>query len=287
MSARDEMAKGLHSSQGFDEGWRDWKDGGSASEEEGRRKEREVYQRFLRGEDISDDEDEVEEPTASDEDEKDSVGDEQEGEEEEEEEGSAEALKLFTDLLQNTGGRDDASISSSPMNSNHQSGEMVLAHLMHGGTGASPGPLTRRRWNALVRNEDHGRRPSYNQGELEEDEDDGFFEAPVARRRILDPYGSWRDPAAEVERPHHGAHNLCVICTTETRDIICWPCRYVVSRNLSISSQYFHFVYVSICSSCHFSSGLCRCLAMCDNCREVLGSKSARSMHRCPCCRQT
>ena len=193
---------------------------------------REVYQRFLRGEDISDDEGEVEEPTASDEDEKDSVGDEQEGEDEAEEEGSAEAPKLFTDLFQNTGGRDDVSISSSPMNSNHQSGEMVLAHLMHGATGASPGPLTRRRWNALVRNEDHGRRPSYNQGELEEDEDDGFFEAPVARWRILDPYGSWRDPAAEVERPHHGAHNLCVICTTETRDIICWPCRYVVSRNL-------------------------------------------------------
>jgi len=174
----------------------------------------------LRGEDISDDEDEGEEPTASDEDEKDSVGDKQEGEEEEEEEGSDEALKLFTDLLQNTGGRDDVSISS-PMNSNHQSGEMVLAHLMYGGTGASPGHLTRRRWNALVRNEDHGRRPSYNQGELEEDEDDGFFEAPVARWRILDPYGSWRDPAAEVERPHHGAHNFCVICTTETRDILC------------------------------------------------------------------
>ena len=40
MSVRDEMAKGLHSSQGFDEGWRDGKGGDSASEEEGRRKER-------------------------------------------------------------------------------------------------------------------------------------------------------------------------------------------------------------------------------------------------------
>jgi hypothetical protein len=160
---------------------------------------------------------------------------------------------LFTDLLRNTGGHYDASISSSPMNSKHQSGEMVLAHLLHGSTGALPGPLTRRRWNALIRNEDHlGRRSrSYNQDEFEEDEEDEFFEARVARRTIFD---SGRDPDAEMEKRHHGAHNLCVICTTEGRDIICWPCR---------------------------------CLAMCDNCREVLGSKSAPSMHRCPCCRQT
>jgi len=167
---RDELAKGLNLSPGFDERLTVGRDGDGVLEEE-----RELYQRFLRGEDISDDEDEVEEPTSSDEDEEDSVGDEQEGDDEEE--GSVEAIKLFTDLLRDTGGHYDASISSSPMNSKHQSGEMVLAHLLHGSTGALPGPLTRRRWNALIRNEDHlGRRSrSYNQDEFEEDEEDEFF----------------------------------------------------------------------------------------------------------------
>jgi hypothetical protein len=46
----------------------------------------------------------------------------------------------------------------------------------------------------------------------------------------------------------------CVICTNGQRDIICWPCR---------------------------------CLAMCDNCREALASRSAPTTHRCPCCRRT
>ena len=70
-------------------------------------KEREVYQRFLSGEDISDDEEEVKEPTSSDEDEEDSVEEEQdeegqqeqedeEGQEEQEEEGQGVAGTGFT-----------------------------------------------------------------------------------------------------------------------------------------------------------------------------------------------
>ncbi|KAL0946399.1 hypothetical protein HGRIS_012625 [Hohenbuehelia grisea] len=46
----------------------------------------------------------------------------------------------------------------------------------------------------------------------------------------------------------------CVVCTVEAREIICWPCR---------------------------------CLALCDECRESLASRSAASKHRCPCCRRT
>ncbi|KAI0076423.1 hypothetical protein K474DRAFT_1597913 [Panus rudis PR-1116 ss-1] len=46
----------------------------------------------------------------------------------------------------------------------------------------------------------------------------------------------------------------CVVCTVEPRDIICWPCR---------------------------------CLALCDDCRENLASRSAASKHICPCCRQS
>jgi hypothetical protein len=45
----------------------------------------------------------------------------------------------------------------------------------------------------------------------------------------------------------------CVICTVEPRDIICWPCR---------------------------------CLAICDGCRENLASRASTSKHTCPCCRR-
>ncbi|KAJ3835788.1 hypothetical protein F5878DRAFT_627003 [Lentinula raphanica] len=45
----------------------------------------------------------------------------------------------------------------------------------------------------------------------------------------------------------------CVVCTVEPRVIICWPCR---------------------------------CLAMCDSCRESLAARSSASKHRCPCCRR-
>ncbi|KAI9508464.1 hypothetical protein F5148DRAFT_1196319 [Russula earlei] len=45
----------------------------------------------------------------------------------------------------------------------------------------------------------------------------------------------------------------CVICTAEERQIICWPCR---------------------------------CLALCDDCRQNLASRLPASKHTCPCCRQ-
>ena len=222
---RDEVAKGVHFNSGFDDRLMDGKGDDRVSEEERKRtKDREVYQRFLRGEDISDDEDEVDDPTSSDEDEEDSVDGEQDGEDEEE--GGAEAVRLFTDLLRNSAGQHGSSSSSSSITSSHQHGEMVLAHLMHGNTGASPGPLTRRRWNALVRKDD-SRPQRYDQGELEDDDDDGFLDVPG--RTISDPYGHGMDTDAEKERRRHGANNLCVICTTEGRDIICWPCRYVFS----------------------------------------------------------
>jgi len=45
----------------------------------------------------------------------------------------------------------------------------------------------------------------------------------------------------------------CVICTARPRQVICWPCR---------------------------------CLALCDDCRENLASRSSASNHSCPCCRR-
>ncbi|KAJ7712454.1 hypothetical protein B0H16DRAFT_1813377, partial [Mycena metata] len=92
-------------------------------------------------------------------------------------------------------------------------------------------------------------------------------ESPLTRRR----YGSLVDagpPAPEapvirtiaahyerfIELTVDLQHFLnCVICTCDPREIICWPCR---------------------------------CLSMCNGCREVLGSRSSASKHRCPCCRQ-
>ncbi|KAJ7645559.1 hypothetical protein DFH06DRAFT_1476805 [Mycena polygramma] len=90
---------------------------------------------------------------------------------------------------------------------------------------------------------------------------DGDF--PLTRRR----YGSLVDASPPVPEapvlqpplaraptePHDEARRNCVICTCDPREIICWPCR---------------------------------CLSMCDGCREVLASRSSASKHRCPCCRQ-
>ncbi|KAJ7163300.1 hypothetical protein C8R46DRAFT_1102931 [Mycena filopes] len=88
-------------------------------------------------------------------------------------------------------------------------------------------------------------------------------ETPMTRRR----YGSLVDagpPIAEPPlislplraaptEPLDEARRNCVICTCDPREIICWPCR---------------------------------CLSMCNGCREVLASRSSASKHRCPCCRQ-
>ncbi|KAJ6584747.1 hypothetical protein B0H19DRAFT_1206465 [Mycena capillaripes] len=61
-------------------------------------------------------------------------------------------------------------------------------------------------------------------------------------------------PAARAPaQPNDETRRNCVICTCDAREIICWPCR---------------------------------CLSMCDGCREVLASRASASKHRCPCCRQ-
>jgi len=52
---------------------------------------------------------------------------------------------------------------------------------------------------------------------------------------------------------HSESRRNCVICTVEERQIICWPCR---------------------------------CLALCDDCRQNLASRFSASKHTCPCCRQ-
>lgn len=220
-------------------------DAGGVEEGEGGDDDEMLYERFLRGENISDDDDdEVDESAEED------VEDVEDVEEDDEEgvDRQNEALGLFTDLIQ-SGEREG-----------HQ-GEMVLAHLVHGlgtnlpnrpayssmsGSGrttatspSSTGPLTRRKWKDLlsigVSRE--------GEGGLEDlsDEDDD---------EVSNSRGGYDDDKKERELD---LRHVCVVCTIEARDIICWPCR---------------------------------CLAMCDGCRESLASRSAPNKHRCPCCRQ-
>ncbi|KAJ7855948.1 hypothetical protein B0H14DRAFT_2754100 [Mycena olivaceomarginata] len=73
-------------------------------------------------------------------------------------------------------------------------------------------------------------------------------EPPVAEAPVIAPPAP-RAPAEPLDEPRRN----CVVCTCDAREIICWPCR---------------------------------CLSMCDGCREVLASRSSASKHRCPCCRQ-
>lgn len=72
-----------------------------------------------------------------------------------------------------------------------------------------------------------------------------------------DDYIEQRRRAKLAARPPRGeadSRSECVICTVEARCIVCWPCR---------------------------------CLAMCDDCRANLASRSSASQHMCPCCRRT
>jgi len=71
------------------------------------------------------------------------------------------------------------------------------------------------------------------------------WQAFVQSRREAKSSATAPDGLDEVRRN-------CVICTVEPREIICWPCR---------------------------------CLALCNDCRENLASRSAASKHTCPCCR--
>ena len=176
-----------------------------------------LYERFLRGESISDDDDdEVDESVEED------VEDVEEDDEEEVDRQN-ETLGLFTDLIQ-SGEREG-----------HQ-GEMVLAHLVHGlGTGlpnrpasssisgsgrttgispSSTGPLTRRKWKDLL----SIGVPWEREGGLEDlsDEEDD---------EVLTSRGGYDDDKKELELD---MRHVCVVCTIEARDIICWPCRYVL-----------------------------------------------------------
>ncbi|KAF9444751.1 hypothetical protein P691DRAFT_711400 [Macrolepiota fuliginosa MF-IS2] len=221
---------------------------GLAVETERRRAERELYERFLRGEEISDDEDEdaalgggVDSESEDGSEGSSDVGDEDwplmrlgDGSvvpEEEQQEREDEAIALFADLVR-TQGVDEGS-------------KLVLSHLVHGSavaTGredAPVPPLTRRRWGEM------GRR--WGLAIMEGPDEDAWDLGVATARRDVDVGG---EKDGEVDWTDRA---MCIICTSKPRDVVSWPCR---------------------------------CLVMCDQCREVLAARGSPGKHCCPCCRQ-
>ncbi|KAF9532760.1 hypothetical protein CPB83DRAFT_580491 [Crepidotus variabilis] len=249
----------------------DLEDERTLKEERKRDKEAELYQRFLRGEDISDEDEEPydEDKFSPDQDSEIPTDDEIEESDGSPENRDAETLSLFSDLLRG-GSKSRFSSPALPdaytrTQSLGMSSELVLAHFIHGqstsNVSVSPGPLTRRRWNALRASGDFVLQTSvqapHHAGEsatLAESDQYPFhprrtpsiFEVDTRLEEEQDDTYEQRDAAI-------GLQHVCVICMLEAREIICWPCR---------------------------------CLAMCDGCRETLSSRSSASKHRCPCCRQ-
>ncbi|RXW23638.1 hypothetical protein EST38_g2202 [Candolleomyces aberdarensis] len=172
--------------------------------------EQECYERFLRGESVTDDEGEDEEwqeegyrDDASDT--EDSRDDQENEEQEGEGDREQEAFGLFSDILRN-------GIAGSAAHDSSAGGDVVLAHLV------DTSPMTRRRWRT-VSSPDHNTSTSLRRtpGLFDEEFDDPFTD------RSRTP-GNRLDAAAQ----ELAARNVCVICTSEARDIICWPCRRLV-----------------------------------------------------------
>lgn len=203
-----------------------------------------IYQRFLRGEDVGDDDDDEYDPSREWDipndfhDHSGDLSDEQEGEDAETESdetdsgGGSETAGLFKDILSQSAG----STSLSP-------GPVLLAHMTTG----HASPLTRRRYRELVAHPHRRTFPGQDGGPVG-DEMVRFIHDRRVRASVV---GAEPEPSEEnsLERRMN-----CVICISEPRNIICWPCR---------------------------------CLALCDDCRENLASRVPASKHICPCCRRT
>ena len=155
------------------------------------------YERFIRGEPVSDDEDDGfhpdDEGTPQPETDEDDSGDEDEDEDADAgagEEEAGEQAQLYADLSRSDAG----------------SAPLLLAHM----TDKSASPLTRRGYRKLV-----SRPETRSAGDV--DDWEGFVAGRRSAKRIALPDPD-EDPASQNAR-------ACVICTVEPRDIICWPCR--------------------------------------------------------------
>lgn len=196
-------------------------------ERESEERERDLYEQFLRGDEITDDEQEYQDEEVEEVELDDENGREEGEEQDVGSEDEREAFGLFSDLLRNEGDT-----------SGGGNGAVVLAHLL------DKSPMTRRRWRTLSSPQSALRsRRHTTPGQWDSDSDDPFTDTASTSSSL----SKNMDKAHEI-----AARSVCVICTSEARDVICWPCR---------------------------------CLAMCDGCREALAARSAPTKHRCPCCR--
>ncbi|KAI9065060.1 hypothetical protein FKP32DRAFT_1610894 [Trametes sanguinea] len=189
------------------------------------------YKRFLRGEDVSDDEDEEFHPDGF-EDGLDSMPTPSSLSEDEDDDGEETGVVEVEEFTEQAQLFADLSTSATQM----ASAPLLLAHM----TDTSPSPLTRRGYRRLV----SGSRRAADADDWEE-----WDEFVLERRRVKRAEAEAKGEDAFAEQTRN-----CVICTVEARDIICWPCR---------------------------------CLALCDDCRENLASRSSASKHTCPCCRRS
>ncbi|KIK56394.1 hypothetical protein GYMLUDRAFT_47165 [Collybiopsis luxurians FD-317 M1] len=185
--------------------------------------EEEIYQRFLRNEQVSDDDNDDMEDRDFDSSEEDD--DAEEEVEEDDSEYELETVRLYADLA-NRESTPEASTAST-----------MLAHMSYAGSS----PLTRQRFGVLQR-----------QAGPRESGSDNLPDVFGDGSRVADVQSGSRNSGGGGGEFDEARRN-CVICTTEPRVIICWPCR---------------------------------CLAMCDSCRESLAARSSASKHRCPCCRR-
>lgn len=148
-----------------------------------------VYDRFIRGEQLSDDEYDEYEPTSpSRSNSVESVSSMSDNAENTLYDDQVEAVGLYADL---------SSVVATSTSASH-----ILAHL----TDHSSSPLTRRRFSQLVSDSSSCR-----------DTKDGWSDVIHARR-----------PAVVVSPPEDTIDETrrnCVICTVEPRQVICWPCR--------------------------------------------------------------
>ncbi|KXN91484.1 Protein ASI3 [Leucoagaricus sp. SymC.cos] len=197
------------------------------TEAEKKQSERELYERFLRGEDISDDEDDP----ASDEYDPNNDSDIYR----EEEERKEEVIALFTDLVRSQG-VDEGS-------------RLVCGHLAHVSgrrQGVVGPPLTRRRWRQIGKTWGLG---------FVDDEDDAVNVGLSTSVDSWNVYGreEGEEGGGEWSEVDWTERLTCIICTSRPREIVSWPCR---------------------------------CLVMCDQCREILAARGSPGKHGCPCCRQ-
>lgn len=174
-----------------------------------------AYTSFLRGDPITDDEDEPYEEGSSSHSDGDEDGDDESAQVNDVDDTTSESTQLF--LVHAVESSRRASTPLAPI---------LLAHL----TSPDGSPLTRRGYNDLILTHSSATAPVRNNLQ--------------PRHRQMDVQDK-----AESEQGQH----LCVICWSVDRSIICWPCR---------------------------------CLAMCDDCRANIASRSTATRHTCPCCKQ-